>query len=132
MSDPITSGTANIGDTVYNWRSTAMGDILYATRTSGQRERLLMGPQVERIFETLTQYPGGDPLEQLRREQRILAQAHQEETVRRELAREEAEHRELQQALDAGAITPEGYVRALVELTARRSTPPPSEGGMRD
>ncbi|MFE7528088.1 hypothetical protein ACFU7Y_20570 [Kitasatospora sp. NPDC057542] len=126
MSDPITSGTANIGDTVYSWLSTAVGDILYATRTSGQRERLLMGLQVQRIFETLTQHPGTEPLEQLRREQRILEQARQEEAARQEQAREEVEHRELQQALDAGAITPEAYVRALADLAARRSTPPPS------
>ncbi len=126
MSDPITSGTANIGDTTYTWLATAVGDVLYATRTSGWHERLLIGPQVHRVFATLTQNASGDPLEQLRLEQRTLEQARLEEAALREQTRDETELRELQEALDAGAITPEAYVRGLAHRAARRATPPTS------
>ncbi|MGY0466746.1 hypothetical protein ACW14Y_41785 [Kitasatospora sp. cg17-2] len=126
MSDPTTSGSANVGDTTYSWLSTAIGDILYATRASGWRERLLVGPQVQRVFATLTQRGTNEPLEQLRQERRILEQARLEEAARQDQARNETEHRELQQALDAGAITPETYVRGLADKAARRATPLPS------
>ncbi|WP_329492970.1 hypothetical protein [Kitasatospora herbaricolor] len=126
MSDPTTSGSANVGDTTYSWLSTAIGDVLYATRASGWRERLLIGPQVPRVFATLAQHSTSDPLEQLRHEQRTLEQARLEEAAREDRTRQETEHRELQQALDAGVIAPETYVRHLADQAARRATPPPS------
>ncbi|MFE2727097.1 hypothetical protein [Kitasatospora sp. NPDC059327] len=129
MSGPTTSGSANVGDSTYHWLSTAIGDVLYATRASGWRERLLIGPQVQRVFATLAQHNTSDPLERLRHEQRTLEQARLEEAELEDRAREKTEHRELQQALDAGAITPETYARHLADLAdqaARRATPPPS------
>ncbi|MFB8242355.1 hypothetical protein ACFC58_38080 [Kitasatospora purpeofusca] len=126
MSDPTTSGSANVGDTTYSWLSTAIGDILYATRASGWRERILIGPQVQRVFAALAHHGTSDPLEQLRQEQRTLEQARLEEAALQDQARNETERQELQQALDTSAITPETYVRSLADQTARHATPPPS------
>ncbi|MEV7929663.1 hypothetical protein [Kitasatospora sp. NPDC088779] len=121
MSDP-TSGSATVGDTTYSWLSTAVGDILYATRASGWHERLLMGNAVQQVFAALTQHPESGCLEQLRREQQILDQARQEAAAQQQQANEEAEHRELQQNLDRGVIGPETYVRGLADQAARRRT----------
>ncbi|MER6401379.1 hypothetical protein ABT263_35860 [Kitasatospora sp. NPDC001603] len=126
MSDPTTSDRATVGDTTYSWLSTAIGDVLYATRASGWRERLLIGTHVQRVFATLAHHSTSDPLEQLRQEQRTLEQARLEEAAQQNQALEETERRELQQDLDSGAITPETYVRHLADQAARRATPPPS------
>ncbi|MEU9134045.1 hypothetical protein AB0D08_39255 [Kitasatospora sp. NPDC048540] len=127
MSDPGTSDNKRtVGDTTYSWISTAVGDILYATRASGWRERLLMGPSVREVFASLTQRPYTDPLEQLRHEQHTLDQVRQNEAAQREQARDATEDRELQRALDDGTISPETYVRGLADQAARRAAPPPS------